>query len=308
MNEASQLSLVASGLIARFLDYIRVEKRLSANTADAYKRDLRRFAAFLAKSGAGAPTPLNKATRADVQRHLSSLYAAKLDGRSIARHLVTLRMFYRHLRQDGVIVADPTLNIESPRQWKKLPKFLDHEDIERLLAAPDISTPLGVRDRAMLELLYSSGLRVSELVSLRAGDLRSDLGYVQVNGKGNKQRLVPVGRSALAALEAYRTQARPPILGRRTSPYLFVTRRGTKPTRQCFWNILAALGRHAGIRQRVTPHLLRHSFATHLLSGGADLRSLQHMLGHADIATTQIYTHVAPDRLKQVYERHHPRA
>ncbi len=294
----------ARRLIAEFLNYIRVEKRLAPNTAAAYERDLRRYAAFLEKSGRSP----EQATRVDVQRYLASLYAAKLDGRSIGRHLVTLRGFYRQLLRDGVLPTDPTLNLESPRTWKILPRYLALEDVDRLLAAPDATTPQGARDRAMLELLYSTGLRVSELVALRTGDLHAELGYVQVTGKGNKQRLVPVGRSAVEAVAAYLRGPRQALLGRRASPYLFVSRRGTRLTRQAFWKIIAAAGRRAGIRPRLSPHLLRHSFATHLLARGADLRSVQQMLGHADISTTQIYTHVVPERLKQVYLRHHPRA
>ncbi len=290
--------------IAEFLNYIRVEKRLSANTAAAYERDLRRYAAFLEKGGRGP----EEATRTDVQRYLASLYAAKLEARSIARHLVTLRGFYRHLLRDGVLKIDPTLNLESPRTWKTLPRFLSLEEVDRLLATPNPETSEGQRDRAMLELLYSTGLRVSELVTLRTGDLHAGPGYLQVTGKGGKQRLVPVGRSAQAAVEAYQRHARPALLGRRASPYLFVSRRGTRLTRQGFWKIIVAAGRRAGIRQPLSPHLLRHSFATHLLARGADLRSVQQMLGHADIATTQIYTHVVAERLKQVYQRHHPRA
>jgi len=294
----------ARRLIAEFINYIRVEKRLSLNTAAAYERDLRRYAAFLAGSGRGPA----QATRADVQRFLSSLYAARLDGRTIARHLVTLRGFYRQLLRDGIIESDPTLNLESPRTWKTLPHYLALEEVDRLLAAPDPATPLGARDRAMLELLYSTGVRVSELVSVRSGDLHAELGYLQVTGKGNKQRLVPVGRSALAAIEAYRSGPRQALLGRRASPFLFVSRRGPRLTRQAFWKGIRAAGLQAGIRQPLNPHLLRHSFATHLLARGADLRSVQQMLGHADISTTQIYTHVVSEQLKQIYQRHHPRA
>ena len=286
------------------MNYIRVEKRLALNTAAAYERDLHRYAAFL-ENGGRRP---EEATRADVQRHLASLYAAKLAGRSIARHLATLRGFYRQLLRDGVLKTDPTLNLESPKTWKILPRYLALEDVERLLATPDPDSPEGARDRAMLELLYSTGLRVSELVALRTGDLHAQLGYLQVTGKGDKQRLVPVGRSGLEAVETYQRGARQALLGRRTSPFLFVSRRGIRLTRQAFWKMMVQAGRQAGIRQRLTPHLLRHSFATHLLARGADLRSVQQMLGHADIATTQIYTHVLSERLRQVFLRHHPRA
>ena len=292
------------GDIARFLNYVLVEKRLAANTSAAYERDLLHYAAFLANSR----LRFQAARRADVQRYMASLYQEGLDGRSVARHLVTLRGFYRQLAADGAANDDPTLNIESPRSWKKLPRFLSTAEVERLLEAPDVATSLGIRDSAMLQMLYSTGVRVSELVALRTVDLHSDLGYVQVTGKGSKQRLVPVGRPALSAVAEYQAQARPLLLGRRSSPFLFITRRGTRMTRECFWRIVHATGRRAGIRQPLTPHLLRHSFATHLLARGADLRSVQQMLGHADIATTQIYTHVVADRLKQVHARHHPRA
>ena len=286
------------------MNYIRVEKRLALNTAAAYERDLRRYAAFLENSG----RRLDEATRAEVQRYLASLYAAKLDGRSVARHLAALRGFYRHLLRDDVLETDPTLNLESPKTWKTLPRYLSLEDVERLLRAPDPDSPEGVRDRAMLALLYSTGLRVSELVTLRTGDLHAPLGYLQVTGKGNKQRLVPVGRSALEAVEGYQRGCRQALLGRRDSPFLFVSRRGARLTRQAFWKMIVRAGRRAGIRQPLTPHLLRHSFATHLLGRGADLRSVQQMLGHADIGTTQIYTHVLSERLRQVFLRHHPRA
>ena len=305
--------------MAEFLNYIQVEKRLSPNTAEAYERDLRRYAGFLAQRGldpAGA-------RRTHVQEYLGALYRAHLDSRSIARNLSTLRGFYRQLLRDRVITADPTLNLDSPKTWKTLPKYLALEEVDRLLAAPDRSRPHGARNGTMLDLLYSTGLRVSELVTLRLGDLHPDEGYLQATGKGNKQRLVPVGKVALQSLAAYLYASgvqgpgasptcqggpRARLLGRRSSGYLFVTNRGTRMTRQCFWQIISACGRRAGIRQRITPHLLRHSFATHLLERGADLRSVQQMLGHADISTTQIYTHVLTERLQQIYQQHHPRA
>jgi len=301
---ADGISSQSRRLAAEFLNYIRVEKRLSLNTAAAYERDLRRYAAFLARSGRG----LHQAARTDVQRYLASLYEARLEARTIARQLATLRGFYRQLIRDGVIESDPTLNIESPRTWKTLPHYLTLDEVERLLAAPDPATPQGARDRAMIELLYSTGLRVSELVSMRLGDLRPEQGCVQVTGKGNKQRIVPCGRSALAAVEAYLRGPRRKLLGRRDSPYLFVSRIGQRLTRQAFWKSIKTAGLRAGISQRLHPHLVRHSFATHLLSRGADLRSVQQMLGHADISTTQIYTHVVAEQLKQIHQRHHPRA
>jgi len=299
-------------LIAEFLNYIQVEKRLSRNTVQAYGRDLRRYGDFLARRDLTA----NQAGRTDVQEYLGALYRAPLDSRSIARHLSTLRGFYRQLLRDGVVSADPTLNLDSPKTWKTLPKYLTVEEVDRLLAAPDRSQPRGARDGAMLDLLYATGLRVSELVCLRVSDVHLDAGYLLATGKGNKQRLVPMGKAAQSSLAAYLGLSSPgggpraQLLRSRPagSPYLFVARGARPMTRQRFWQIISACGRRAGIRQRLTPHLLRHSFATHLLERGADLRSVQQMLGHADISTTQIYTHVLTERLQQIYQQHHPRA
>jgi len=286
-----------------FLDHCRIEKGLSANTLDAYRGDLARFAAFCrAEAGSAFPGPEG------ISRHLDALYRSGLDSRSVARHLTTLRNYAVFLVREGRLASDPTAALSLPRQWKNLPKFLNHNEIEQLLAAPDASLPRGARDRAMLELLYASGLRVSELCELQLSDFNEGFGVVRVLGKGNKQRLVPVGRSAVAALTAYLRTARPALLNARASKYLFVTARGTRMTRQGFWKLLRTYGTKAGIFRRLTPHVLRHSFATHLLEGGADLRSVQTMLGHADISTTQIYTHVMRSRLRQVLDEHHPRA
>ena len=223
------------------------------------------------------------------------------------RSLVSIRNLYFFLVKEKIATTDATADLAAPRQWKRLPKFLSAEEVKSLLEAPDLSHPLGARDRAMLELLYATGLRVSELVGVRSADLNAELGVLRTLGKGNKHRLVPVGRSALAALESY-AAARRQLLRGRSSEYLFVTARGGPLTRQSFWHRLRFWGRQAGLRRPLTPHVLRHSFATHLLERGADLRSVQMMLGHADIATTQIYTHVVRDRLRQVFDRHHPRA
>lgn len=293
-------------VLADFLNFIRVEKRLAANTAQAYRRDLDRFAGFLAGQGTG---PVD-ARRLAVQEYLGELMRSGMGERSVARHMATLRGFYRFLLQEKRVAEDPTLNLASPKIWKTLPKYMAVEDVEKLLAAPDRGQPRGLRDGAMLDLLYASGLRVSELISLRVGNLQEEGSYafLQVTGKGNKQRLTPVGQQALASVHAYLRDARPVLLRGRTSPYMFVTNRGRPMTRQCFWQIISAYGRRAGLARPLTPHLLRHSFATHLLEGGADLRSVQQMLGHADISTTQIYTHVLGSRLRQVYQQHHPRA
>jgi len=294
--------------IQTYLNYLKVEKGLALNTVDAYSRDLAKFAAFAAKRS----QRLTAIRRDDIVDFLASLYRQKLDSSSVARHLVALRNFFRFALREGVIPADPTINLESPKLRKSLPGFLRLEEVNRLLEQPDMGTPLGVRDKALLELLYSTGLRVSELVGLRVGDMEMRMGCLRCIGKGNKERIVPVGRKALAAVEQYLTESRPVLLRMRRHapavPNLFVNRLGGKLSRVGVWKILAGYGRRAGLRAKLTPHKMRHSFATHLLEGGADLRSVQLMLGHADISTTQIYTHVVEERLKQIYKAHHPRA
>jgi integrase/recombinase XerD len=287
--------------IKSFIDYCRIEKGLSANSLAAYRRDLNRFATAF-------QTFDTMPGLEELRDYVECLYSAGLSARSVARHITSLKNLYKYLLAERVIETDPTALLVAPKQWSTVPKYLNRDEIERLLAAPDTKRPNGVRDKAMLELLYASGLRVSELCNLDASDAQLQLGYVRVTGKGNKQRLVPVGASAMAALSTYLSSVRPTILKGRPSRFLFVTWRGTRMTRQGFWKLLAAYGRQAGIMRPLTPHVVRHSFATHLLDGGADLRSLQIMLGHADIGTTQIYTHVARSRLRQVVDRHHPRA
>jgi integrase/recombinase XerD len=284
-----------------FLNFCRLEKGLSANSLEAYSLDLARFTAFLGESG--------ELPGAEGLRHyLDHLYQSGLNTRSIARHLTTVRGLYGFLLREGVISTDATEYLAAPRQWQTIPKFLNLEDIEKIIQATDATRPTGLRDRAMLELLYATGLRVSELCRLGVGDCNADMGLVRTTGKGNKQRLVPAGREALLAVKAYLETGRPTLLKGRASRYLFVTARGGCLTRQAFWKLLAGYGRKAGIFHGLTPHVLRHSFATHLLEGGADLRSVQVMLGHADISTTQIYTHVMRSRLRQTVEEHHPRA
>ncbi len=243
-----------------------------------------------------------------ILQYVDRLRQEGLSSRSIARHITTLRGFYLFQQQQGAISEDPTALLTSPRQWQNLPKYLNLEEIEALLAAPDPQRPTGLRDRAMLQLLYATGLRVSELCKVRLSDLDSNYGLVRVTGKGNKQRIVPVGKAAVAAVAEYLRGARASILQGRPSAYLFVTSRGGPLTRQAFWKLLGGHGKKAGIFHDLTPHVLRHSFATHLLEGGADLRSVQTMLGHADIATTQVYTHVVRSRLRKTVDEHHPRA
>ncbi len=291
--------------ISSFLTYVKVEKGLSSNTVSAYRRDLAKFDVFAQKR----KLSLEGVSRDDLVDFLASLYRANLESRTVARHLVTLRNFFRFAQIHELITEDPSINLESPKIRRSLPGYLRLEEVERLLEQPDPTTSLGMRDRAMLEVLYSTGLRVSELVGLRVGDLDSKVGCVRCIGKGDKERIVPVGRKALAMVEKYLRDARPKLLGKlRGSPTLFVNRRGVSLSRVGVWKILSGYGQRAGLRVSLTPHMLRHSFATHLLERGADLRSVQLMLGHADISTTQIYTHVVEERLKQIYKAHHPRA
>ena len=291
--------------IRSFLSYLRVERALSQNTIDAYRRDLAEFAGYTAKKGLQKPAQVK---RGDLVDFLGTLYARKLDARSVARHLVSLRQFFRFLLADELTQDDPAISVESPKFRQSLPEFLSVEEVERLLTQPDVSTAVGLRDKAMIELLYSAGLRVSELCSLAVDDLHLDAGSLRCVGKGNKERLVPVGRRALAVIQQYLKKARPEILGERNSRYLFVNRNANKLDRIGFWKLLGRYGRKAGLRKSLKPHMLRHSFATHLLDRGGDLRSVQLMLGHSDISTTQIYTHVVEERLKKVYKAHHPRA
>ena len=292
--------------IASFLTHVKVEKGLSSNTVSAYKRDLEKFEAFTRKR----KLSLEAISRDDLVDFLAGLYRQKLESRTVARQLVTLRNFFRFAQMQELISADPSINLESPKIRRTLPGYLRLEEVERLLKQPDEKTALGLRDRAILEVLYSTGLRVSELISLRVSDLDAKVGCVRCIGKGDKERIVPTGRKALAMVEKYLREARGQLSsrGKPSSPALFVNRRGGTLSRVGVWKILSAYGRRAGLRMAIKPHMLRHSFATHLLERGADLRSVQLMLGHADISTTQIYTHVVEERLKQIYKAHHPRA
>jgi integrase/recombinase XerD len=296
-----------SAVIASFLMHVRVEKGLSANTISAYKRDLQKFNEFARKR----KLTLESVSRDDLVDFLAGLYRQKLESRTVARQLVTLRNFFRFAQIQDLIPEDPSINLESPKIRRNLPGYLRLEEVEKLLEQPDSKTPMGLRDRAMLEVLYSTGLRVSELIGLKVNDLDSKVGCVRCIGKGDKERIVPVGKKALGMVDKYLREGRPLLLrNARASagPALFVNRRGVALSRVGVWKILSAYGRHAGLRIALTPHMLRHSFATHLLERGADLRSVQLMLGHADISTTQIYTHVVEERLKQIYKAHHPRA
>jgi integrase/recombinase XerD len=285
--------------IPSFLHFCRVEKGLSVNTLSAYAADLGRFAEFC-----GA----NQADAGLIQSYLDSLFMAKLSSRSIARHLTTLRNFFAFLMRERHISTDPVSALSAPRHWHTLPKYLSMQQVDSLLNVADCSKPAGLRDKAMLEFLYATGVRVSELCTAEMAGLSLEVGVVRVAGKGRKERLVPIGRSAVEALSAYLASGRPALLKGRASPHIFVSAQGRCLTRQAFWKLLKGYGKKAGIWNRLTPHVLRHSFATHLLENGADLRSVQAMLGHADIATTQIYTHVLKSRLRSTVDRHHPRA
>lgn len=290
------------GWTARYLDHLAAERGLARNSLDAYRRDLELAARLIGE------TALDDAGRDDLLTALRKLRSQSRSPRSIARWLTTVRGFFSFLLAQGRRDVDPAARIEAPRPWKVLPRVLDGNDVERLLAAPAGDEPRARRDRAMLEVLYATGLRVSELVGLRLGDVHLDAGYVRCVGKGSKERVVPLGAAANAAIQRYLAGGRPALLGERRSEFLFVSRAGRPLTRQGFWKLLRAYGERAGIGTAFSPHTLRHSFATHLLEHGADLRSVQVLLGHANISTTEIYTHVNRERLRRLYESFHPRA
>jgi integrase/recombinase XerD len=291
--------------VRSFLDHLRVERGLAGNTLLAYGRDLSSFTAWAEKVGRPRPRSVR---RGDVQSYLRELRLRGLSPRSTARALASLRVFFRFLRQEGITRDDPTAELEAPRVERSLPKAIPAAEVERLLRAPDVATPLGLRDAAMVEVLYATGLRVSELIGLTLEDLHLDLGYLRCRGKGSRERVVPIGAQARLKVQEYLAGGRVQILRGKASPHLFVQARGAPMTRQAFWKNLRRYASQAGVRGRLSPHVLRHSFATHLLDNGADLRAVQKMLGHADISTTQIYTLVHRDRLRRIYRAHHPRA
>ena len=291
--------------IQQFLDHMRVERELTPATVEAYGRDLSRFAHF----AAGRTVASADAVRSiDILDFLVHLTEKKLSARSQARRLIALRQFFKFLKAERIAPVDPTEDIDLPRFGRKLPDYLTVDEIDRLMVAPDRRTPRGARDVAMLELLYATGLRVSELVKLRLRDVNFDAGYLITFGKGRKERLVPVGEAALASVRSYVEGARADSLRGKALDTMFVTHHGRAMTRQGFWKLLGRYAVAAGIRKRISPHKLRHSFATHLVERGADLRAVQAMLGHADIGTTEIYTHVSRGHLRSVYDRFHPRA
>ncbi|MDH3627846.1 MAG: site-specific tyrosine recombinase XerD [Acidobacteriota bacterium] len=290
-------------LVERYLDHLVVEKGLAPNTLAAYRSDLNRLIDSMGKK-----RPLEDASKEDLH---AAMRAMRLDGRSprsVARWVVAVRRFFAYLCAEKVIDDDPARHLEAPKTWRTLPKVLSCEQVVGLLAAPDRRTPRGLRDSAMLEVLYATGLRVSELLTLRLGDLHLDAGYLRCWGKGSKERVVPMGGQADGAIQRYLAEGRPALLNDKRTDCLFVNRLGASLSRQGFWKIIKGYGRLAEIDIPLSPHVMRHSFATHLLENGADLRSVQMMLGHADISTTQIYTHVNRERLKRLYKDFHPRA
>jgi len=291
--------------VVNYLRHLEVERRVASNTLEAYRRDLARLSAFAEESGRALPD----LSRADLEGFIRVSMSSGLSPTSAGRLVAAVRGFYRFLRLSGGVTANPAEDLHAPRAFVGLPRSLALEDVDRLLAAPDVTTARGLRDRALIEVLYATGLRVSELVGLRVSDVRLDQAYLQCEGKGNKQRIVPLGDEAIEWVRCNLKGGRAELIKGKTSAWLFVNARdGAKLSRLGFWKVLKEYGRRAGIQAHLSPHTLRHSFATHLLERGADLRAIQTMLGHADLSTTQIYTHVLEARLRQVYDRFHPRS
>jgi integrase/recombinase XerD len=291
-------------LLDRYLSHLAVERGLSGNSLDSYARDLRRYLDHLKQRNIDS---LELITRKQVSEYLSLLSGYGLSPASLSRNISALRGFHRFLISENVCKTDPTENIDTPKLGRRLPEVLDLPEVEALLAQPDTASSLGLRDKAMLELLYACGLRVSELLTMKQSDLFFGQGFVRCFGKGSKERVIPVGQAAQKWVGSYLSQARPGLIRKKATDILFLNNRGTGLSRMGFWKILRHYAKMAGIRKNVHPHILRHSFATHLLEGGADLRSVQEMLGHADISTTQIYTHVDREYLKEVHRQFHPR-
>jgi integrase/recombinase XerD len=289
--------------VARFLDAVWMERGLSSNTLAAYRADLTALSRWLGERG----IPMARTTKSDLQDFIAARVEAGARPRSTARQLSSFRRFFRYLMREGVIRDDPTAQIAMPKIGRSLPKSLTEEEVESLLGAPAVGDPLGNRDRTMLEVLYATGLRVSELVNLRYSQVNLNQGVIRIMGKGNRERLIPLGEEAVRWLNEFARAARGEILLERQTDYLFPTRRGDRMTRQAFWHIIKRYARKAGVDRELSPHTLRHAFATHLLNHGADLRVVQMLLGHSDLSTTQIYTHVARERMKELHQQHHPR-
>lgn len=292
-------------LIDSFLTYLTAVKGLSKNTLESYGRDILKLAVFLEGKNI---TRIDQVDYKHILDFFTYLKEQGLNTRSTSRTLISIRQFFKFLLTEKFIESDPTFLIRTPKTKRVLPETLSLEDVEKLLSPPDESSPEGIRDKSMLEVLYATGIRVSELVELRLNDVNFELGYIIAYGKGSKQRIVPIGEKAKIKLREYLDTSRPKLLKSRTSPHLFVTRLGRKMTRQGFWKVIKAYSRKSGLTKKISPHTLRHSFATHLLERGADLRAIQVMLGHSDISTTQIYTHVERERLKEVHKKYHPRS
>jgi integrase/recombinase XerD len=298
-RQPTALPAAFAAALEAFLDGLAVERGLSNNTIEAYQRDLRQHLEMVAARGITQPSTVQES---HVILYLGRLRRSGAAPATVMRKVSALRSFYRYLVREEIIAADPCANLPAPQLLRRLPNVLSIEDVQRLLTQPDPSKPRGLRDRAMLEMLYATGLRVSELVALRRGDVNMDLRLLRCVGKGSKERIVPVGRPALRALRAYLDSRRD------ASPVLFLGNKGKPLTRVAFWRVIGRYARQAGIQTPISPHTLRHSFATHMLEGGADLRAIQELLGHANIVTTQIYTHISVDRLREVYRAYHPRA
>lgn len=290
--------------IKEFMDYLSVERGLSKNTLESYSRDLNKYAGYLKKKGINN---LERVKRPDIQDFMMGLKDDKLNASSIARNLVAIKVFHRYLTSQRLLKEDVTSVIETPKLWKTLPDVLDEKEVEAILDSPNTRLKQGLRDKAALELMYATGMRVSELVNLKLTDIHIDMGFVKCLGKGQKERIIPVGSKAKEAIQKYLEKARPKFLKRGESAALFLTRLGKPMSRQTFWMVIKHHVKDARIKKRVTPHTLRHSFATHLLQNGADLRIVQELLGHVNISTTQIYTHINKERLKQIHQKFHPR-
>jgi integrase/recombinase XerD len=291
-------------LLDRFYNYLAVERRLAGNTLESYGNDLKKYLEYFKSRKTKS---VLQSTRVDLLTFLNQERKRGISARSLARTLSCIKTFFKYLVQDGLLDKSPIQDVETPRQERKLPNILSVSEVEALIKSPDIATPLGLRNRALFELIYATGLRVSELVSLSLNSLNLEAGYILVLGKGSKERVIPVGEEALKWIKLYTGESRHKLLAGKNSKYLFTNRSGARMSRQGFWKLIKKYCLQLGITKKISPHSLRHSFASHLLEGGADLRSVQTMLGHEDISTTQIYTHVARERLKSVHDKYHPR-
>ena len=291
-------------LIDAFLNYLSVERALSQNTIISYREDLKAYASFLEKNKVGL---LSKTTRSDITNFMLSQRDRGISANSVARRLAAIRMFYRFLVRERIIKSDPTILVDSPKLWKKIPDTLSLNEVDALLSTPKLRGTQGIRDRAILETLYATGMRVSEAAHLKVTDLNMEVGFVRCFGKGKKERIVPLGGKAIVSIKRYLEVSRPKLLNSKESEFLFLSRLGKNISRQSLWKIIKRYAKEAKIKKSIKPHILRHSFATHLLERGADLRSVQEMLGHANISTTQIYTHINKDRLKSIHKMFHPR-